>query len=177
MASRKLTDLVPELREKAKQVQLLCQQRGIDLLIYCTYRSPDEQARLYRQSRTLAQIKPKAAQLRKQGFGVLADVLMKVGPQPGKLGKHVTKAAPGQSWHNFRRAFDAVPLVGGKPMWESTHPHWQVYGKAVREVGLEWAGDWKTFREFPHAQIPAEGNPLKILAPEVIEALIKKVRR
>ena len=125
MASRSLSDLIPELRELAEQVRRICQQRGVDLLVYCTYRSLEEQAKLYRQSRTLAQIEGKANQFRGKGFDFLAEVLMSVGPQHGKLGAHVTMAGPGQSWHNLRRAFDAVPLVSGKAMWKNAHPHWQ----------------------------------------------------
>jgi peptidoglycan L-alanyl-D-glutamate endopeptidase CwlK len=169
MASREISDLIPELAEKAKQVQLLCQERSVDLLIYCTYRSLEEQAKLYRKSRTLAQIEQKANQFREKGFSFLAEVLMDVGPQAGKLGEHVTNAGPGESWHNFRRAFDSVPLVGGKAMWKSTHEHWQVYGEAVREVSLEWAGDWRRFREFPHAQMASGGNPIRVLSPEEVK--------
>ncbi|MCK5453657.1 MAG: M15 family metallopeptidase [Calditrichia bacterium] len=122
MASRKISDLVEELQQNADQVLIYCDQRGVDILIYCTYRSPQEQARLYRQSRTGAQIRKKVDSLRNRGFAELAEILVQIGPQEGKLGAHVTFAGPGESWHNFRRAFDAVPLVGGKAMWEKSIP-------------------------------------------------------
>lgn len=64
MASRKISDLVEELQQNADQVLIYCDQRGVDILIYCTYRSPQEQARLYRQSRTGAQIRKKVDSLR-----------------------------------------------------------------------------------------------------------------
>jgi len=32
-------------------------------------------------------------------------------------GKKVTNAKPGQSWHNWRVAFDFVPVVNGKAQW------------------------------------------------------------
>ena len=32
-------------------------------------------------------------------------------------GRKVTNAKAGQSWHNWRVAFDVVPLRNGKPVW------------------------------------------------------------
>ena len=175
MASRKISDLGEELQQNADQVLIYCDQRGVDILIYCTYRSPQEQARLYRQSCTGAQIRKKVDSLRNRGFAELAEILVQIGPQEGKLGAHVTFAGPGESWHNFRRAFDAVPLVGGKAMWEKRHPHWQVYGTAIRNSGLEWAGDWTKFKEFPHAQLASGGNPLRVLRPEEVRAMVQQL--
>jgi peptidoglycan L-alanyl-D-glutamate endopeptidase CwlK len=34
-----------------------------------------------------------------------------------KPGRIVTYAKPGQSWHNFRLAFDWVPIINGKAIW------------------------------------------------------------
>ena len=68
---------------------------------------------------------------------------------PGRI---VTKAKGGQSYHNYRVAFDVVPLLNGKPIWNDKDPVWQVIGKIGKACGLEWAGDWKTFKEFPHFQ-------------------------
>ena len=173
MASRDLADLLPELRAKAEAARKSATELGIELLIYCTWRSVEDQARLYRQSRSRKQIDNKAEWFRRRGFDPLAEVLVGVGPQPGKLGRHVTMAAPGESWHGYRRAFDAVPVVDGKAMWSKTHPHWQEYGRIVRTLDLEWAGDWTRFCEFPHSQIPAEGSPLAVLSPEQVERMLK----
>ena len=67
-------------------------------------------------------------------------------------GAVVTKAKPGQSWHNHRCALDVVALVNGKPVWSTTDPIWQKIGEIGKSCGLEWAGDWKDFKEFPHFQ-------------------------
>ena len=80
-----------------------------------------------------------------------------------KPGKVVTKARGGQSWHNYKCAFDVVPLRNGKPVWESTDPVWQVIGKIGESCGLEWAGRWLNFREFPHFQYTG-GHTLAELA-------------
>jgi peptidoglycan L-alanyl-D-glutamate endopeptidase CwlK len=69
-----------------------------------------------------------------------------------KPGKTVTNAKAGQSFHNYRCAVDVVPLVNGKPMWDAKNPIWQQVGAIGKSCGLEWAGDWKRFREFPHFQ-------------------------
>lgn len=126
-------------------------ESGADLLIYCGFRSFAEQAVLYRKGRTLSAILAKADELKsKHGREDLAEVLLRSEPQPDP--KIVTNAGPGQSAHNYGEAFDAVPLVGGKPVWLLSDPLYQLYGQISEEEGLEWAGNWKTFREGPHSQ-------------------------
>lgn len=68
-----------------------------------------------------------------------------------KPGKVVTNAKAGQSYHNYRVAFDVVPVVAGKPSWNDAGV-WQKIGAIGESIGLEWAGHWKTFKEFPHFQ-------------------------
>jgi peptidoglycan L-alanyl-D-glutamate endopeptidase CwlK len=67
-------------------------------------------------------------------------------------GKKVTNAKAGQSWHNYRCAVDVVPIVAGKPRWDVKDEVWQQVGKLGKAAGLEWAGDWKKFKEYPHFQ-------------------------
>lgn len=168
MASRSLKKLVPEAAQKAERVRTYCAVRGVPILIYCTLRSLEEQAKLYRQSRSYATIVAKMNALTDAGFGFLAEIIEKVGPQSGP---HVTNAAPGESWHNYAEAFDAVPLLGGKALWqyEGNEKAWNTYGEAVRKEGMQWAGDWKTFRELPHAQLSQAGNPLELHSPKEIQ--------
>lgn len=115
----------------------------------CTYRSAEEQERLYAQGRTT----------------------------PGPI---VTRARAGQSAHNATlpdgtpaaRAFDAVPLLHGKPIWEDptdadadwTNDYgWRVMGQVADEVGIEWYGrPGAPFREAPHFQLFPDGS-FKIL--------------
>lgn len=66
-------------------------------------------------------------------------------------GKIVTNAKPGQSWHNWRCAFDFVPIVNGKAQWNDG-VLFAVCGTIAESVGLEWAGRWKTFKELAHCQ-------------------------
>ena len=131
MASRALTDLHPALQPLARQHIDLCAAQGVHILIYCTWRSRDEQARLYVQGRT------------RPGKIV-------TWARPGEsLHNHTmpdgTPAA---------LAYDCVPLINGKPVWVSTHPVWATVGAVAKQIGLEWAGTWsRKKREFPHFQI------------------------
>ena len=68
---------------------------------------------------------------------------------PGKI---VTNAKSGDSWHNWRCAVDVVPLVNGKPDWDGSHPIWAEIGRLGKEAGLEWAGEWHSFKELAHFQ-------------------------
>lgn len=155
--SNRLQSLTPATQQLAEQVLSRAAETDFGLLIYCTRRALDDQARLYRQGRSYADITNKARELDKQwGRADLAELLLGVGPQRGGV---VTWAGPGQSLHNYGLAFDAVPLRAGKAVWATRLPDdraaWEHYGKLVTEAGLEWAGNWSgKKREFPHAQQP-----------------------
>lgn len=131
MASRDLKHLHPLLRPKCEAFLAEAERRGTGVLITCTYRSNAEQDALYAQGRTA----------------------------PGRI---VTRARGGQSAHNFllldgtpaAKAFDVVPMVDGKPMWDAKHPSWQVLGAIGLELGLNWYGaPTAKFREYPHFQL------------------------
>lgn len=130
MSSRKLTDLHPQMQPMVTRFLANARTAGIDLLVTCTYRSNEEQAALYAIGRT----------------------------KPGRI---VTNAKPGRSTHNntlngkpAALAVDVVPLRDGKPVWSASDPVWKRVGEIGEKVGLEWAGRWTTFREFPHFQHP-----------------------
>jgi len=69
-----------------------------------------------------------------------------------KDGKIVTNAKGGESFHNYRCALDVVPLVFGKPDWDGSHPVWKKVAEIGESIGLEWAGNWKSFKEQAHFQ-------------------------
>ena len=74
-----------------------------------------------------------------------------------KPGKIVTKARPGSSWHNYGLAIDlglfrnGVYLDERKPA-EADKLYAEI-GKLAGKMGIEWAGNWKTFAENPHFQV------------------------
>lgn len=66
-------------------------------------------------------------------------------------GKKVTNAKAGQSFHNWRVAFDFVPVVNGKAVWNDVALFTKC-GEIAESVGLEWAGRWVKFKELAHCQ-------------------------
>lgn len=130
VASRSLDDLEKGTRLRALLFLEAAADAGVVLLVTCTLRTADDQRALYAIGRTV----------------------------PGRI---VTNAKPGQSWHEARpgevgaRALDVVPLRSGKPVWGTAGADgelWARVGALGESAGLEWAGRWRTFREFPHFQ-------------------------
>lgn len=122
--SRALSDLHPIVEAKARAMIDKCKQEKIDIIVTSTYRDNQAQNALYAQGRTTA-------------------------------GNIVTNARAGESVHNYKLAFDIVPMRAGKPVWGTSGTDgeiWQKVGKIGKSCGLEWAGDWKTFKEYPHFQ-------------------------
>lgn len=131
ISSRKIEDLHPAVADKCRAHVAACKAGGVDLLVTCTYRDSAEQERLYAIGRTAP-------------------------------GRKVTNARAGQSFHNYRLAYDVVPLRHGKPVWGTTGEDgklWARVGELGEAQGLEWAGRWTRFREFPHFQYTG-GHPL-----------------
>lgn len=129
-SSRDPESLKPEFLAKVRRWKAACTARGVDVLVYCYTRSPEEQADLYAQGRT----------------------------RPGRI---ITNARPWQSAHNYGLAVDAVPMVNTKPDWSYSdvngdkvpdEPWWAVMVEEAKRQGMEWAGDWVTFKEFVHFQ-------------------------
>lgn len=126
----KLEDLHPDLLPLCEEFLAEADRQGVDMIVTCTYRSNLKQDQLYAQGRT----------------------------QPGP---RVTNARAGQSAHNFvmkgkpaAKAFDVVPVVGGKAMWSAAHPAWQTLGKIGVDLGLNWYGSpGSKFTEYPHFQL------------------------
>lgn len=69
-----------------------------------------------------------------------------------KAGNKVTNAKAGQSFHNFKVAFDFCPIVNGKAQWNDTATFTKC-GEIAESLGLEWAGRWKSFKELAHCQL------------------------
>lgn len=164
MASRNMDRLNSPFREKMLELQ---DQLSFEILYYCTGRSAWEQAKLYRQSRTKKVIDEKILILEKFGHEELAKILRDVGPQSGP---HVTKAGPGESWHQYWEAVDGVPIIGGKPAWDVRKhaAQWRELGEKATALGVNWGGNWPKWADFPHFQMPPTGNPLKLGIPGCI---------
>lgn len=63
----------------------------------------------------------------------------------------VTNARGGQSMHNYGLAVDFAFIVNGKINWDEKL--YSNIGKWANDVGLEWGGNWKHFKDLPHCQL------------------------
>jgi hypothetical protein len=123
---QRLSRLYPVLAIRARCMVELCAYEGIPILITQGLRTWEEQDALYAKGRTVS-----------------------------PLGKQhiVTNAKGGQSFHNFGLAFDIVVLDSvGKADWDVAHPSWKRSAEIGKSLGLEWGGDWKSFKDMPHFQ-------------------------
>lgn len=130
MPSRKPEDLHPDLLPLYRKFESAAAANGIDYLLTCTYRSNEEQDRLYAQGRTTSGSIVTRARAGQSAHNFTIE------------GKPASKA------------FDVVPMEHGKPCWDDKHPAWQELGAIGQRIGLKWYGapDAK-FREFPHFEM------------------------
>jgi len=77
------------------------------------------------------------------------------------LAQHATTTM--KSRHLTGHAVDAAPVIDGEVRWD-----WPLYNKLapiikeaarVEGVPIEWGGDWKTFKDGPHWQLPWKQYP------------------
>lgn len=68
-----------------------------------------------------------------------------------------------KSRHLTGHAVDLAPFIGGKVSWD-----WPLYYRLAEsvkaaaeelETPIEWGGDWKTFKDGPHWQLPWKDYP------------------
>jgi peptidoglycan LD-endopeptidase CwlK len=118
-------------------------------------------------SRDIKELNPKVANLcvdliakcKQEGIDVLITSTYRDAESQNALyaigrtiaGKKVTNAKAGQSFHNWRCAFDFVPIVNGKAMWSDALLFDRI-GMIGEKLGLTWAGNWKKFPERAHFQ-------------------------
>jgi len=134
MSSRNLEDLSHDMMRMATVHKQLCKAKGIELLIYCTLRSNEEQDALYEIGRT------------KSGKIVTNARAGQSAHNPDEFGKS--------------HAYDCCPMISGKPMWDEKHPSWKIAGHCGEEAGLIWSGRWSgKLKETCHFQNPKWGKP------------------
>lgn len=117
---RDLNELHPYVNFLYQKLADKCQKQGIEILVTSTYRSVEEQDKLYAKGRTSS-------------------------------GNIVTNAKGGSSYHNFRLAFDCVPLVNGKCAWDRIDIFNEI-GSIGKSLGLEWGGDFNSIKDYAHFQ-------------------------
>ena len=142
--SRNIGDLSPVMQALCQKHLDRCRRdlelkkRGVEVILTCTFRSAEEQARLYAQGR-----------------------------DPGVPGPIVTNARPGQSAHNAAddrgtpkaEAYDVAILKDGKLAWNDSAV-WELIGAHGVAAGLKWYGSpGVAFPEKPHFQNPNWRKP------------------
>lgn len=175
-STRDLGVLVDEFRPKVVALLDRCTARGAPMRPYFTLRSPFEQARLWRQSRSREEIDAKIAELQSKSAPFLADCIRRVGPQ---LGDPVTNAVPGLSWHQWGEAVDCFWLVNGEAEWSSRKTvdglnGYHVYAEEAQAAGLTAGGLWSSFKDWPHVQLRSASSPLSLMSLKDIDDAMKE---
>lgn len=168
--------MVPEFVSKLKNLLAACQEHGVEMRPYFGIRTPYEQAKLWRQSRTGEEIARKIASLRAQGAPFLAHCLEWVGRQNGAP---VTNAIPGLSWHQWGEAADCVWVVTGSTEWSTQKKvdgtnGYRVYAAQAQALGLDPGGYWKSLKDWPHVQLRTASSPLKMYSLKEIDNVMQE---
>jgi peptidoglycan L-alanyl-D-glutamate endopeptidase CwlK len=108
----------------------------------------------------LVKVIRRAIQITKIDFKVLEGV-RSIARQRELVKKGASQTMKSRHIHGF--AVDIAPFVEGQVRWD-----WPLYFKlaeavkqAAKDVGVsvEWGGDWRTFKDGPHWQLPARKYP------------------
>ncbi|WP_343063315.1 M15 family metallopeptidase [Halobacillus locisalis] len=76
-------------------------------------------------------------------------------------GQVVTNAQAGESYHNYGLAIDfALRTPNGDVVWdterddnENGEADWMEVVAVAKDMGFEWGGDWRNFKDYPHLQM------------------------
>lgn len=85
--------------------------------------------------------------------------------------KIVTNSNAGDSYHNYRIAFDIVPMINKKPIWNDDDL-WKKLGSLGESIGLTWGGRFNSIVDKPHFQ--KSGITLAELKKKIIDT-VKKI--
>jgi peptidoglycan L-alanyl-D-glutamate endopeptidase CwlK len=124
--SRKIEDLILEMQEKVREFAGKMAEVGIPWMLTCTYRSQDEQDKLYAQGRT------------KPGKKVTWV----------KVSRHTSRVA-----FDIAILKDKKPVWDIKININNNEiPDYTEAGQIGEECGLVWGGRWST-PDFPHFEL------------------------
>lgn len=131
MASRDPKHLHPAMQELWAALQPAARAAGVDIALTCTWRSNEEQARLYAQGRTTSGQRVTNA-------------------RPGQSAHNV---APPEGSH----ALDFVVLDSkGQYDWQSIDKY-VIVARLAERMGAEAGAFWSSFKDYPHIQMPNWG--------------------
>lgn len=148
MASE-LSFLIPEFRSKVKALIAACKERNVRMDPYSTLVSPMEQASLWRQGRSAAEIELKILALDHAKAHFLAGCL-----RAGKAFEtnRITNSLPGHSWNNWAEAANCVWIDStNKLVWSpdkldgpQEQNGYRIYAEEAAKLGLTSASKFDT---------------------------------
>lgn len=136
MPSRDIDDLHPQLKPLCLQFLRNCMDDGLAVFLTCTWRSDDEQTKLYAQGRTL----------------------------PGKIVTHAKAGESKHNFmidgKPASKAFDFALMNDNNSVnWDAESAPWQKAIQVGQDLGLECGADWKApKRDCPHMELHEAPN-------------------
>lgn len=127
ITSRKIEDLDPLVQAVCQMHIRSCAAEGIEIILTATYRDVEQQ-----------------------------DALYAIGRSPDDKRTKVTNARGGESWHQYRVAWDVVPVVGGKCVWDDK-TLWNRVIHLGELSGAEAGANWIRFTDRPHFEVKPKG--------------------
>jgi peptidoglycan L-alanyl-D-glutamate endopeptidase CwlK len=116
-------ELDPDVRELWLLLRTACEERGIDVFLIGTYRTPAEQDALYARGRTT----------------------------PGPIVTNARGGWSWHNWR--RALDIAIRDFPGDPSPDDVYNGpWALVGALGEHLGLEWGGRWAHFADLPHFQ-------------------------
>jgi len=135
-----LSAIYPPLRAKVVQLAENCRKRGVEYWAISGYRSPEEQAKLYFQGRTLPG--PKVTNAKPftsyHNYGLAVDFVMDTD----------------------------IKRDGLQPNWDIKS--YAVLAEEAKKLGLEAGYYWTQFKDAPHIQLPLSTSKIKLLELEAL---------
>ncbi|WP_093045328.1 M15 family metallopeptidase [Thalassobacillus cyri] len=124
------TKLHPTVAEKRDQLVARAEEKGIEVVITEGFRTIEEQEEIYERGRS-------------------------------EEGNIVTYAEGGESYHNYGLAIDfALRNKNEKLIWDTEYDgngngksDWMEVVAIAKELGFDWGGDWRRFKDYPHFQM------------------------
>ena len=139
-----------------------------------TTRGPLWQARAFARGRTKTELVSEGQRIGQLGSPLLGKMLMDITPV---VGKRITNAPPGDSWHQWGLAVDIYPLVWIDPAGDKTRKNRKVdpglanyynLGEMAAGMGLISGGGWKS-PDWPHVQFLEQTAPSRLYSWREIE--------
>ncbi len=112
---------------------------GVKVDIFTGVRSIQDQAVLWKQSRTQEQINKLHRIYLERNMPFCAKVLEEA---PLRRGRWATNKAPGFSWHQFGEAIDFVIIFRQNAIWNKSNPSYQLMAELVKKEGLTSGFFW-----------------------------------